>query len=893
MTMDEGTPKRRRGLFRRDRPDEPAATEPRPSSSDGFDDPWSASAWDDWDDDFTAGGQRSSVPAAAAPRPEAVDAWLQSEANDFDDAARKNTKRWGGDANRAATGATGGADGSVGAGGFGLAARLRTFDQSPASSFSTDAVPAATPRAAASAASSISPAVEPRPVIDTSAEMWMEQPSTPSSIEAPTEAPIDPAAEPVEAPIEPAHIDPGPQPVLVDPAAEPVELDPVPQPALVDPVPQPALVDPTPRPAHATLEDDEDDLVDDLSMVDDDDDDDDAVAPAAPQRTIGDRQTRLPDSADQLFALTDDDQSSATAPLAPPAPLATLDSGAPTAELDRATASEDDEWREIDRLDPDPDDDADLRTLDEELTSAAPPAASWAPSERVLPAPVSAIPLAPTDALTDAPTPPASPVPQPRHQPPQRQQPEPQPQPHQQDQPNEIAAAFSPADTIAGGSASRFVSVSVVTDDDRAAAVLPAAETGTPPYRPERFAPAEFIQSEPGEVAPPTPGLTTSATGSPRSTSRWAQLSAEFDSDGDLDDSFPRPPSAPPGRRPTALTDAAVTPATPATPFTDVAAPTTPITEIRTQTQPIEQPASIDQPRPTAEHATAEHAITDSDEDPWRRPSPRTPRPVSPPAEARSQPTSATSAPSPTAADTDDPWARPPVSRTNTPAESSRPPRRPDPAAAPPYLGEQAPDATDTPARKPRRTRNVESPGIVETSRASEAYQSVDVAQGEDATARPTLLHPDLSTFAGVIGSALVAFAAVRLILTLVGTQPAVPAQFTGTKADFLRIGESFAKSGTTWPVALIVGTVLLVLPGFLGVRGHLRRWAPILGIALATGLGAIIVGYLRISSGLELKTASTLKLVSDAIVGPIGFGLITVVSVAFAVRAAQANPPH
>ena len=881
MTMDEGTPKRRRGLFRRDRPDEPAATEPRPSSSDGFDDPWSASAWDDWDDDFTAGGQRSSVPAAAAPRPEAVDAWLQSEANDFDDAARKNTKRWGGDANRAATGANAdgpaGADGSVGAGGFGLAARLRTFDQSPASTFSTDAVPAATPRAAASAASSISPAVEPRPVIDTSAEMWMEQPSTPSSIAAPIAAPTEPAhiAAHIEAPTEPAHI------------AAPTE------PSHVDQAPQTAHVDPMRRLAHGTMEDDEDDLVDDLSMVDDED----AVAPAAPQRTTGDHQTRLPDIAEQLFAFTDDDQLSATAPLAPPTPLATLDSGAPTAELDRATAFEDDELQEIDRLGPDPEDDADLRMLDEEPTSAAPPAASWAPPGQVLPTPVSAIPLAPTDA----PTPPASSVPQPRHQPPQRQQPEPQPQPHQQDQPNEIAAAFSPGDTIAGGSASRFVSVSVSTDDDRAAAVLPAAETGTPPFRPERFAPAEFIQSEPAEVAPPTPGLTTSATGSPRSTSRWAQLSAEFDSDGDLDDSFPRPPSAPPGRRPTALTDAAMTPATPATPatpFTDMAAPTTPITETRTQTQPIEQPASIDQPRPTAEaviaeHATAETAIADSDEDPWRRPSPRTPRPVSPPTEARSLPTSATSAASPTAADTDDPWARPPVSRTNTPAESSRPPRRPDPAAAPPYLGEQTPDATDTPARKPRRTRNVESPGIVETSRAPEAHQSVDVAQGEDATARPTLLHPDLSTFAGVIGSALVAFAAVRLVLTLVGTQPAVPAQFTGTKADFLRIGESFAKSGTAWPVALVVGTVLLVLPGYLGLRGHLRRWAPILGMALATGLGAIIVGYLRISSGLQLKTASTLKLVSDAIVGPIGFGLITVLSVAFAVRAAQANPPH
>ena len=99
MTRDEGTPKRRRGLFRRDRGNAAASTDER-RGTDTFDDPWSASAWDDWDDDFTNGGTRSSVPAAAAPRPEAVDAWLQSEADDFDTAARRNTKRWGGDANR-------------------------------------------------------------------------------------------------------------------------------------------------------------------------------------------------------------------------------------------------------------------------------------------------------------------------------------------------------------------------------------------------------------------------------------------------------------------------------------------------------------------------------------------------------------------------------------------------------------------------------------------------------------------------------------------------------------------------------------------------------------------------------------------------------------------------
>lgn len=146
-------------------------------------------------------------------------------------------------------------------------------------------------------------------------------------------------------------------------------------------------------------------------------------------------------------------------------------------------------------------------------------------------------------------------------------------------------------------------------------------------------------------------------------------------------------------------------------------------------------------------------------------------------------------------------------------------------------------------------------------------------------------MHPEFSTFCGAVGSSLVVIAILRLVVTLVGDQPTLPTRFSGTKADLLRIGDSFARAGTAWPVALMVGTVLLVLPAYLGLQHHVRRWAPMLGLSLVTGLAAMLVGYLRIYSGRELKSASTLTLVSDALVGPIGLGALTIICIALAVQ--------
>lgn len=120
----------KRGLFRRSRPiplsdllgDKPASERPdaaagaseqgsqgrRPKRSadlfrkadvDSFGDAWSTNAWaeDDWDDDWSDPARpRASVRPAADPRPEEVDAWLESGSDDFADVTRDIAERWAG-----------------------------------------------------------------------------------------------------------------------------------------------------------------------------------------------------------------------------------------------------------------------------------------------------------------------------------------------------------------------------------------------------------------------------------------------------------------------------------------------------------------------------------------------------------------------------------------------------------------------------------------------------------------------------------------------------------------------------------------------------------------------------------------------------------------------------
>ncbi len=111
---DAGDGKGKRGLFRRARPSTspgttPATGSPGPRGSvpkrsgdmfarRGKEDAWSSSAWDDdgWDDDFSDRSRRSSIRPAADPKPEAVDAWLTSNKDEFDDVTRDITVKWSG-----------------------------------------------------------------------------------------------------------------------------------------------------------------------------------------------------------------------------------------------------------------------------------------------------------------------------------------------------------------------------------------------------------------------------------------------------------------------------------------------------------------------------------------------------------------------------------------------------------------------------------------------------------------------------------------------------------------------------------------------------------------------------------------------------------------------------
>jgi hypothetical protein len=136
-----------------------------------------------------------------------------------------------------------------------------------------------------------------------------------------------------------------------------------------------------------------------------------------------------------------------------------------------------------------------------------------------------------------------------------------------------------------------------------------------------------------------------------------------------------------------------------------------------------------------------------------------------------------------------------------------------------------------------------------------------------------------------MIGSGLVGFAVIRMVLALLGDQPSIPATITGTSAKLVRVGQSFAGIGTAWPLALLVGTVVLVAPNLLGLRSHLRRWAPVIGIALAAALAAIAAGALQFYAGNKIGTVSTARLLSDVIVGPIGFGVLSIVAIALGTR--------
>ena len=109
-----GDDKGKRGLFRRARPSTDSGTKPAEGNSPtkgpepkrsgdmfarkGREDAWSNSAWEDdgWDDDFSDRSRRASIRPAADPKPEAVDAWLTSDKDNFDDVTRDIAEKWSG-----------------------------------------------------------------------------------------------------------------------------------------------------------------------------------------------------------------------------------------------------------------------------------------------------------------------------------------------------------------------------------------------------------------------------------------------------------------------------------------------------------------------------------------------------------------------------------------------------------------------------------------------------------------------------------------------------------------------------------------------------------------------------------------------------------------------------
>ncbi len=897
MTTDEGTPKRRRGLFRRDRGDAAATADER-KGADAFDDPWSASAWDDWDDDFTNGGARSSVPPAAAPRPEAVDAWLQSEADDFETAARRNTKRWGGDANRPADTAT-----------TGLRS-LRAETEATLESEATVLVPGGLGLETLRAGDS-----------DT---------TEPLSFSV-----ADAAGKQTNAP----DPDPNDHPSS-DWATDPDLL---------------AIDESTLHDNVVTAEDEAvDDAVDGqlgghvaaIPASDDEPSDlavDEPLSPIwEPVEAFDPLLTKSPDvpgpdttvpgidagTKDQIeepsVSLPEGPRDAAQGVLDPPEFDAHIE---PTGEDDNPSAltqgtPSDDELMLSDALEPEQLELEDLTVLDEEPLTATAPRAGWAPN---LDEPSGFETPPPADEVEDS----GSSVRDGSH------------------------SAFAPAaDFVRDLEAAkadpfvaaeevrvrlpgfadpvppqqppaRFVTVSVVSDDDHddqgetsSAVHQPTAESfvGTEAASGDRSpAPSRRMAEGAGKTAPAAvrnaPADASSArpvaAPTPKITSRrWAALAAEFGSDGDLDDSFPTRPRddapAPTTAAPSATvdndtarpfletaapeatvtddtldtagmaTDPGIAPDTAEATGPDVDAPVTDAVPASGDLMTVEPELEVAAPTSSASTSTPDAVPTidvvasaaAADEtavpevDPWAQPPVRAARP------GGSAPTPATgNRPNSSASSADDPWTRPPQRLERARTSVGAAPVGPAGVAAG-SPGSRRPTATRPSSDRPYPSRPLEPTTVIDEGVA-----------------------PEISGFAGTIGTALVGFAIVRIVLTLLGDQPVIPTRYTGREASLLRIGESFGSAGSAWPVALAVGTVLLTLPSFLAIRSHLRRWAPVVGLAAATGVVAIAIGALRFVAGRRLGSASTVKLISDVVVGPVGFGLVTVVAVAMALR--------
>ena len=942
MTTDEGTPKRRRGLFRRDRGNAAASTDER-RGTETFDDPWSASAWDDWDDDFTNGGARSSVPAAAAPRPEAVDAWLRSEADDFDTAARRNTKRWGGDANRSASSSTTSTTGL---------SSLRAEPESLAN---------AEPTATVTVPGGLGLGALRDNAISESAPLEFTVSDATQTGATQTGATRTGATETgaTETGVTTALDTGSPNDELTDWASDPDLL------AVDDAAPadnatlaQDAAIDDAAPADNATLAQDAaiDDALHESSELD-------VVTPAeggdqeiSPiwEPVAGLIGQELPDHGDAVSDETENvtafgstgawmagepeitDHSGAEGPGGgvPPGPDDLSDSSP-------AALTIDDELVLGDALEPEQLDLADVASLDEVPEVVAPPLADWAP---------------PIDRRT------GSEVPRPiegsidsENDPSQTSTFESRTAPSA----NDVAAAddASPEEPFVAAEevrvrlpgfsdpvlppkpASRFVSVSVVAEDDH-------LEVDASPPPPDRAAPitsdtaassdeADALATSTttafpvipratplggpasvgtpttavtGPVVPPTPKITTR---------RWAALAAEFGSDGDLDDSFPRRPRADAAAPSAVEKDAErpaverVAPAPDAGPLEnkspslhvesvpeagpavgdalqvqqglEFAVPTNPdagsTTDVSAAVEHPNEPtdtasttdvsAAVEHPNEPTDPASTtdvsaavEHPNepTEPEVDPWAQPPLRSARPDG----SASRPRSA-NADTPTLSD-DDPWTQPPR-RTERPAALDG---RDRPAAA----SSDALTGSPNERRPQRPTKPIQT--AADRPRPSTANENLNDARS---------VSPDISGFAGFVGTALIGFAVLRIVLTLLGDQPVIPARYTGREASLLRIGESFGSSGSAWPVALVVGTVLLTVPSFLAVRSHLRRWAPIIGLAAATGVVGVAIGALQFVSRRRLDSASTIKLVSDVVVGPIGFGLLTLVAVGLAIR--------
>ena len=833
MTTDEGTPKRRRGLFRRDRGNA-APTDDERRGVDTFDDPWSASAWDDWDDDFTNGGARSSVPAAAAPRPEAVDAWLQSEADDFDTAARRNTKRWGGDANRPSDPATTG---------------LR--------SLRAETEPSAEPTATVLVPGSLG--LDALRESDTSADN-------------PLRFTVPDAAD-THAEVAPTDLT---NRVAADWASDP-DLLAVDESAVHDEVTiavDDAVDDDVSDAVDDNVSDAVDDALDEISALAD------GVSTGAVDEPVGPTwepvQALAPDTADtfsheavevhadltaeanaevtvEVNADVGADQSvveNVDAPMLGQQKI--FDHLAETAHelpggeesvapLLAATTTDDDlvlaDALESEQLEID-----DLAALDEEPETLTPPHADWAPN----PTRFVTVSVVGHDDQAEVLSP--------------------QPQPTEAD-------SIVGVDVVSGDDLGES---SLVTADDARMAPRPT------PLRVDATAPTERTSDE------RTPSEQTSAAAGPReappklTSRRWAALAAEFGSDGDLDDSSPRrprpatPPTATPPTVDASITttdagsaghsDETVAPI--AVAVVDAVADADADVDVDETVAPIADAAAdaaadaseVVETIDVSDATASANATAEPDIDPWAQPLVRDARPEP----ARSRPPSTRTRPDPPTSAEEDPWTRPPQ-RPERPPASVR--------AARPGSPEVAPNSpNERPATNPAMTRPTP-----DRPRPSPTLGPAMLLDDE--------VSEDISSFAGYIGTALVGFAIVRIVLTLLGDQPVIPARYSGREASLLRIGESFGSAGSAWPIALVVGTVLLTAPGFLAIRSHLRRWAPIVGLATVTAIVAVAIGALRFVAGRRIGSATTVKLISDVVVGPIGFGLLTLVAIALAIR--------